>query len=200
MSATEHWKTVQAALGTVQDGIPGPIDQKAYDTQAAAAHKELAGNSSEEGPLVDVLEGMGLRVHVIGNDLFMFNVRGTCFGGTNDPQDSGETASGISTKPPETLGVALPRSYCGSDKATADALCGSPIPASLPWETPVEITEVGTGKQGIYPFIDLGPNLKTTDNAVDLTVAAAKHFDSSATATNFEIECDVRIIGGAKYL
>jgi hypothetical protein len=200
MSATEHWKTVQKALGTKQDGIPGPVDDTAYADQADAAHDELSADETQIGPNCYVKEGRGVRMHVIGDDLFMFSVRGTCFGGANDPQDSGETASGISTKPPQTLGVALPRNYTGSDGPTREALEGSPIPEKLPWNTPVEITECITGKQGVYPFIDLGPNLESTDNCVDLTVAAAKQFDSSATATNFDIYCDVRIIGGAKSL
>jgi hypothetical protein len=64
----------------------------------------------------------------------------------------------------------------------------------------VQFTDLKTGKTLTVPLIDLGPNLLTTTNVGDLTVAAAKHFNPSATATNFEMFADIRIIGGAKYL
>lgn len=146
------------------------------------------------------LTGRGLTIYVVGDDLFIANARVTCFGGSHDPQDSGDTASGISTKPPGTLGCALPRNYTGKHKPTREALQGSPIPESLPFRTPVEFIEVKTQKKITVPFIDIGPNLKTTTNYGDLTVAAAKLFNPKASATNFETICDIRIIGGAKWL
>ena len=190
MKPRDRWKQIQAVLRTAQDGIPGPKDAAALDKLRTQALM----NSDE------ALTGRGLTLHVVGDDLIIRNARVTAFGGANDPQDSGETASGISTKPPGTLGCALPRNYTGSNGPTREALIGSPIPESLPWRTPVEFTELSTGKKLTVPFIDLGPNLKTTTNFGDLTVAAAKHFDPNASATRFEMRADIRIIGGAKYL
>lgn len=191
MSAKTDWMKVQAVLQTKQDGIPGPKDEaalKALKDRALQEHKNLP----------KFLTGRGLTVYIEGDDLVLKDVRCTCFGGINDPQDSGATASGISTKPPSTMGCALPRNYTGSHKATRVALEGSPIPERLPWHTKVEVKS--GSKKLIVPFIDLGPNLKTTKNALDLTVAAAKKFKANASATNFEMMCDYRIIGGAKYL
>lgn len=134
---------------------------------------------------------------VVGNDIVVRNIRATCFGGANDPQDSGETASGISTKSIETLGVALPRCYTGSNVALIKALGGSPIPAQIPFQTVVEVTRGDRVER--FPFIDLGP-AKKTDNAIDLTVASARKFNPNATATNFQMICSYRIINGAHYI
>lgn len=130
-----------------------------------------------------------------GDDIVVRNVRATCFGGTNDPQDSGDTASGISTKPPETLGVALPMFYNGSHGPTREALRGTPLPR-VPWFTNVAVTS--GGKTHTFPVIDLGP-ARHTKNALDLSVAAARKFKPDATATNFAMTCSYRILGGAKY-
>lgn len=134
---------------------------------------------------------------VDGDDIIVTDVIATCFGGSNDPQDNGETASGISTKGNPTLkACALPMIYTGNSAALRKALGGSPIP-KLPWKTMVEI--IANGKRLTVPVIDLGP-AKKTGNAIDLTLAAARFFDGNATASNFEIECSYRILGGAKYL
>ena len=134
---------------------------------------------------------------MVGDDIVVRDVRATCFGGANDPQDSGETASGISTKGnPSLKACALPICYAGRSPALLKALGGSPIP-KVPWKTPVEIRS--GGKTLIVGVIDLGP-AKHTGNAIDLTIAAARVFNPRATATNFEMQCSYRIIGGAKYL
>lgn len=139
------------------------------------------------------------NAHVIGDDIVVYNCRGTAFGGSNDPEDGGETASGISTRDnPGLRACALPMIYTGKGKALRAALGGSPIPR-LPWKTMVEIVERHSGRKLTVPVIDLGP-AKRTGNAIDLTVAAARYFDPKATATRFAIRCDYRIIGGAKYL
>lgn len=198
MKARDRWKQIQAVLGTSQDGVPGPNDERALDQLKTAARQNLeTGNPvSTSGA---TLTGRGITLHIEGEDLVIKNARVTCFGGTNDPQDSGETASGISTKPPQTLGCALPRNYTGPHAPTRRALEGSPIPEKLPWKTQVEFTDVQTGKSITVPFIDLGPDLHT-GNGGDLTVAAAKQFNPAATARSFEMQADIRIIGGAKYL
>lgn len=133
-----------------------------------------------------------------GDDLVILNAVVTCFGGTNDKMDSGETASGVSTKNPKTLGCALPRRYKGRSKAQLAALGGSPIPASLPFKTPITFTY--EDKSISCNFIDIGP-ARWTGNAGDLTVAAAKKFNPNATANNFKIKgVTIRIPGGANYL
>lgn len=132
------------------------------------------------------------------DDLIVRNVRGTCFGGISDPQDNGNTASGVSTKDPSILGVALPRKYTGSDHATMLALGDGLIPPGVPFLLPVEVTDRSTGKTVSAPFIDLGPATHT-GNYIDLTIAAARQFNPKASVTNFEILCDYRIVGGAKF-
>lgn len=149
---------------------------------------------------LQILRGDGTwpwSAHVDGNDIVVIGGRATCFGGSADPQDNGETASGISTKGNPTLkACALPMAYNGPNKSLRAALGGSPIPR-LPWRTMVEV--MANGQHLIVPVIDLGP-AKRTGNALDLTIAAAQFFKSAATATNFELECSYRILGGAKYL
>jgi len=133
-----------------------------------------------------------------GDDIVVVNARGTCFGGGNDPQDNGETASGLSTKMnPAFVGCALPMIYTGTGKSLLVALGGSPIP-KIPWRWPVEITEDLTGKCITAKVIDLGP-AKKTGNAIDLTIAAARQFNPHATANNFAIRCHYRIRGAAKF-
>ena len=135
--------------------------------------------------------------HVDGDDILVIGVTATCFGGSDDPLDSGETASGISTRDNPTLkGCALPMCYAGRSNALRKALAGSPIPR-VPWGTKVEI--MSNGRRLIVPVIDLGP-AKRTGDAIDLTVAAARYFDPKATANNFLLRCSYRILGGAKHL
>ena len=147
-----------------------------------------------------ILRGDGTwpwTAHVDGEDILVIGVRATCFGGTNDSEDNGETASGISTQDnPQLKACALPMCYIGKNPAQLRALGGSPIPR-LPWGTKVEV--MANGKRLIIPVIDLGPS-KRTGNAIDLTVAAARFFDGRATANNFAMECSYRIIGGARHL
>lgn len=138
------------------------------------------------------------KLEIDGDDLVVRNVRCTCFGGTNDPQDSGDTASGISTKDPKVLGVALPRRYTGKNRAVLKALKDGIIPSKLPFLLPVQVTDLKTRRTESGPFIDIGPATHT-GNYIDLTVALAKKFNPKATATNFEMMCDFRVIGGAKY-
>ena len=133
-----------------------------------------------------------------GADIVVVNARATCFGGSDDPQDSGETASGISTKHnPLLVACALPLIYTGTGKGLIAALGGSPLP-KIPWRTPVQVSDAATGKTLTAILIDLGP-AKKTGNAIDLTIAAARFFNPHASATNFEMICHYRIAGAAKY-
>jgi hypothetical protein len=143
--------------------------------------------------------------YIDGDDIVVKGAKATCFGGANDPQDSGETASGISTKKyPHLAACSLPmdgRMWPNLSAAERKALDGSPIPRLGDWpkralDTVVEITS--GGKTISVPVIDLGPG-KRTGHAIDLTVAAARKFNPKATATNFKITCDFRIKGAAKF-
>ena len=134
-----------------------------------------------------------------GADIVVLNAKTTAFGGDNDDGDNGETASGLSTRMnPNFIGCALPMAHTGNGAALKAALGGSPIP-KIPWRTPVIVTEVSTGRQISAQVIDLGP-AKKTGHALDLTVAAARMFNSHATANNFGTICHYRIPGGAKYI
>lgn len=140
----------------------------------------------------------GWVAHVVDGDICVFDARITCFGGANDPQDSGETASGVSTKNPTVIGCALPmdgRMFNRLNHAEHAALDGSPIPR-VPWKTLVRVT--AHGKTFDIPVIDLGP-AKKTKHELDLTVAAARLFVPSATATNFAIRGDFRILDAEQY-
>lgn len=158
----------------------------------------MSDNTSD----LTILRGDGTwpwNAHVDGNDIVVLGARATAFGGSRDPQDSGATASGISTsRNPGMRACALPMIYTGSNRSLRKALGGSPIP-KVPWKTQVEIICRETGKKLTVPVIDLGP-AKRTGNAIDLTVAAARYFDANATATRFEMMCDYRILGGARFL
>lgn len=204
----EQLKLVQQDFGVLYtgriDGIPGP--------KTDAAFKELCerADSEHQNRVIKGSKG-NFEVLVAGKHLRVNNVRCTCFGGSDDSGDSGETASGYPTKGhPDLMAVALPMSYCGSDEATYEALCGSPIPL-IPfglysngeenregaW---VHIT-FSNGKTFLVPCIDFGPNInKYPDNAIDVTVALAKHQDPNATSNCFEDVVSYTIVNGAKFL
>ena len=138
-----------------------------------------------------ILKGDGsfpFTAQVDGDDIVVRGVQATWFGGANDPQDNGETASGISTKKrPFVLGCALPLNY--------GPCAGSPIP-KVPWGTKVEITHVATGDKITVPVIDLGPS-RGTGHAIDLTVAVFQLFAPLATG---KIVVDYRVLGAARQL
>lgn len=141
------------------------------------------------------------KAYIVGFDICLYNVEATCFGGTDDPQDNGETASGASTKNPITRGVSLPMDARGRQMSARlhKVLDGCPIPW-LPWQTQVQIIDLeNIGKIQTASLIDVGPG-KKRDNAVDLTVAVAKCFNQRATATNFSRRVNVRILGAARYV
>ena len=138
-----------------------------------------------------ILKGDGsfpFTAQVDGDDIVVRGVQATWFGGANDPQDNGETASGVNTKKrPFALGCALPLNY--------GPCAGSPIP-KVPWGTKVEITHVATGDKLTVPVIDLGPS-RGTGHAIDLTVAVFQQFAPLATG---KIVVDYRVLGAARQL
>lgn len=137
--------------------------------------------------------------YIDGDDIVVNDVVITCFGGAYDPQDNGETASGINTKRnPNIAAVSLPMDF-GPCK-------GSPLPR-IPWGTPVDVTIGNHTARFGSGVIDLGPGKQASKpnepHALDLTPGAAAVFQPGVPyrmlATQFFERGSFRIIGGAKY-
>lgn len=178
---------IQTILGVTPDGIWGPKSKLAFEAVLVP--------SPVEGVLRGTLPGWEfIKARIDGHDIVIEDAIVTAFGGATDKMDSGETASGISTKQnPDFRGCALPMRRNASPH-----LAGSPIPA-LPWRTAVIFTDPKTGRKVETQLIDEGP-AKWTGHAGDLTVAAARVFDPAATANRADIpELTIRIVGGAAY-
>ena len=141
----------------------------------------------EDAPVVLPCEGnWGFTAVVEGDDIVVRGGAATWFGGADDPDDDGETASGVSTKlRPLIQGCALPLNY--------GPCAGSPIP-KMPWGSRVQVTY--GDKTITVPVIDLGP-ARDTGHAIDLTVAA---FEEFAPRDVGKIVVDYRILGAAKRL
>ncbi len=198
-TALETRKALQRLLGVTDDGDIGMVTRAVLDRLARTSEDVPWPPPPEEKLILKGTVGWKFTARVDGDDIVVDNCRATCFGGSDDPQDSGETASGISTKKnPRIEAVALPMSMSGQHVPASvhDALDGSPIP-KVPWKTIVEVT--CGDKTHAFPVIDLGPH-RRVGNALDLTIAAAKLFNPKATATNFEMTCSYRIKGGARYI
>ncbi len=149
-----------------------------------------------------------LTAEVVGNDIVVHGAHATTFGGSADISDDGNTASGYSTRwHPDVKGCSLALGgYAHSAKDVA-ALGGTPLP-HLPFGLDsngndraagahVEVWDPqNPGTRFTYPVIDLGP-AKRTKHALDLTVAAARDFLPRATANDFSMVLDYRIINGA---
>src|SRR5262249_26037833 len=115
---------------------------------------------------------------VEGNDLWVRDVKASWFGGPDDSEDSGETASGVNTRlHPDIVGCALPMN--GFHLPSTD---GSPIP-KLPWNTYVRVTNLKSNKTLSVPVIDLGPSLTAPSQAaIDLTETAFKQLGGKPAA------------------
>jgi hypothetical protein len=125
-----------------------------------------------------------------GEDIVIRNATASWFGGDNDPQDNGETASGVLTKGhPDLIGFALPMDFGPKVPSTQ----GSPLPR-IPWRTPVTVSLGDVSVMG--PLIDLGP-AKSARHQVDCTQAAFKQFAPLSQGLVHGV--DVRIKGGAAY-
>ncbi len=214
MTSRDQFRQVQAACGLPleqQDGIPGAQSDGAYGLVRAAALAEYrASRAIPEGSAITGSKG-DFAVEIVGPDLWVKNVRSTCFGGDGDSMDSGATASGYSTKGhPLLKAVSLPMNYRGPSAATRAALEGSPIPM-MPFGLHADGSEnrdgcwvevrFGNGASATVPCIDLGPNIaRYPKNAIDCTIALARLANPLATANNFEAVVSYRIINGVKYL
>jgi len=204
MTALAARKAIQGILGVEQDGDVGARTLGALDKLVrlddGAAWPPAAPSARHWTP------------EVVGDDLWVRNVKATCFGGSGDAMDSGDTASDVSTrKHPNIRAVSLPMRYAGPDHATRAALGGSPLPmmhlglhpdgTENPDGAHVELFKLDGTSLGVFPCIDLGPNIaRFPDNAIDLTLALARVLDPNATANNFEARVTYRLIHGAKHL
>jgi len=191
-------QAIQRLLLVNDDGIWGTKSQAALDAL-------MATPAPAEGALEGSIPGWEfMDARVDGEDIVIENADVTAFGGADDKMDSGETASGVSTKDnPDLRGCALPMRRDGSpaqDKqGRKPILRGSPIP-KIPWFTDVIFTDTQTGTNVSTKLIDEGP-AGYTKQAGDLTVAAARVFDPHATANNANIpKLTIRIVGGAQYV
>lgn len=158
-------------------------------------------------------------VTVDGQDLFVSGYL-TTFGddGTGtilDPQDSGNTASGLNTKYEVLYGVAIAidsRLFAGMqqrDPAGYKALLNAPWP-KVPFKVPgvVKITINGRSIIALNGVIDLGPGIGASKpgqppHVGDLSLPLAKLFvptwSSLKIADDFEFIGELRYIGGAQY-
>ena len=127
-----------------------------------------------------------------GNDIVVSDVHATWFGGSDDPEDDGQTASGVSTAlAPNYLGCALPLNY--------GPCSGSPIPRGIPWMTQVKVTNLDNEKQITVALIDLGPSPPPRATAaIDLTQAA--FVDLGGDLKDGTMSISYRVIGGAQYV
>jgi hypothetical protein len=178
-------KAIQSIIGTEADGKWGVKSALALE---AIVHPVPAGKVVGDGTWP------WIQARVDGDDIVIDPGIVTAFGGAHDTMDSGETASGISTKDnPSYIGCALPMR-----RDASSALRGSPIP-KIPWKTEVIFTEPKTGISVNTKLIDEGP-AKWTKHIGDLTEAAAKLLNPHATANNFTQTLGIRIVGGARFL
>ena len=137
-------------------------------------------------------DGWCFEAFLDGDDVVIPSTTATWFGGDNDPDDNGETASGVKTAGnPDCMGCALPVVQRCSSTA------GSPFSANgkIPWHTPVRIM-IGD-KSITVPLIDNGP-AKWAQDGIDLTQAAFRCFAPIAQGQLKGVT--VRILGAAKHL
>lgn len=135
---------------------------------------------------------------VEGNDIVVTGQGATWFGGDDDPQDDGSTASGMSTKSnPQIMGCALPLDY-GTPLSKENPCQGSPL-KKIPWFTNVVVTNRANHASVTVKLIDLGPSAPPAAHAaIDLTQEAFTTLGGDLKAGRLLV--DFRIINGAKLL
>ena len=147
--------------------------------------------------MAELLTGDGsfsFVAQVEGDDIVVRNVVATWFGGPNDPNDSGETASGVRTDTnPLPDGCALPM-----DGFRHSHTNGSPLP-KIPWRTQVAVTNKRTGKEMTAPLIDLGPSKFALSKAsIDLTPPVFQALGGKLRDGIMHV--DYRVVGGAAFV
>ena len=149
-------------------------------------------------PNINILAGDGtwfFNAAISNDDIVVHDQIATWFGGDDDPQDDGETASGVNTKgSPKLIGCSLPMDGFQKVRATK----GSPIPR-LPWVTLVEVTNLdapaGTTPL-LCPLIDIGP-AKKTRHALDFTHEAFRRLGGNLNRGTMRV--NFRIVSGAQF-
>lgn len=147
--------------------------------------------------MAEILTGDGSFSFVAAieeDDIIVHESVATWFGGSSDPDDSGETASGVKTNTvPIPEGCALPM-----DGFHHSHTNGSPLPR-MPWNTKVTVTNKATGRQVTAPLIDLGPSKHASSKAsIDLTPPVFEALGGRLQDGIMRI--DYRIIGGATFV
>ena len=142
--------------------------------------------------------GWNFSVMVDGDDLVVKGTTATWFGGNNDPQDNGETASGVMTRGnPDCMGCALPVIVRDAEGKPVFSTHDSPLALTphIPWHTQVQVTHHDNSIT--IPLIDNGPARSST-RGIDLTVAAFHAL--GGCLKEGVISVDYRVLGAAKYL
>lgn len=147
-----------------------------------------------------VLVGDGswfFTAEVDGDDIVVRNVKSTRWGGADDAEDGGMSASGLSTVAhPEYQGVSLPMRIPGATGALLKAIGGSPLP-KFPWYTPVKVYSHKTNTSLFGHLIDIGP-AKWTGHALDMTNSLVQALGLPLSDGVYDV--DYRVIGGAKFV
>jgi len=190
--------------------IVTPEVPKPVEPQPDAPVRELTGG-----------DGWTFSASIVGDDIVVKDIVITCFGGNgdgtiSDPQDNGQTASGINTKNSPIRGVSIAmdgRQFPSLSGPEHDALDGAPIPrlreqGKTAWNTLVEVTIDGRTFVPPSGIVDLGPGRQASSlsepHALDLTPLAAAFFSPNTPlhrlSSRFEARGSFRIIGGAKLI
>jgi hypothetical protein len=172
------------------DGEWGPLtDEALQELRIALGAMILRG-----GP------GWPWTARVSGSDILIVGSV-TWFGGPDDPNDSGETMSGVDNKRYGVLGCALPVAWWVSSTRDSPFCWGrtsGPTTPGIPWQTPVRVT--WKGKSVEVPLIDNGPS-EFAQDCCDLTPYAFDQFGVVRTRNSGTLSgATVRIIGGAKFV
>jgi hypothetical protein len=168
-------------------------DRRWHRSEYRAGSHEASTGAGTDTVYAQAARRTDFAVNIEGDDLVVRNVVCTWFGGPNDPQDSGETASGVNTKEnPNILGCSLPMD--GFHHSTTD---GSPLPR-LPWNTFVKVRNLANSREISVPLIDLGPSLFAPSGAaIDLTESAFRLIGGNTDRG--KIQVDFVIPGAAQY-
>src|SRR5258707_299880 len=162
-------------VGQIPAPQPLPIPIPVAPTPAGPVTRELKGT-----------DGWTFTASVVGDDIVVEDIVITCFGGNgdgtiSDPQDNGQTASGVNTKNRPVHGVSIAmdgRQFPGLSAAERSALDGAPIPrlrknGNTAWNTLVEVTIGGRTFTPANGIVDLGPGRGASrpgdPHALDLT-------------------------------
>ena len=136
------------------------------------------------------------------------NAKTTWFGGDTDPNDSGETASGVKTKGnPGIIGCALPMdlsilSPVNQHPRHYEPTSGSGLP-KIPWLTKLIVTNEDKTITKNVELIDIGPN-KSAESVADFDLTPAAFLALGGKAdfkhNSGDMICHYRILGGTKFL